>query len=61
MVLAAQSDAGFNNVSKLRSRAGAHILLPEDDPFPTEENGAVLAIAQIIKHVMSSAAEVEFE
>lgn len=58
MVLAAHSDAGFNNVSKSRSRAGAHIFLSEDDPFP-RWNGAVLAIAQIIKHVMSSAAEAE--
>ncbi len=58
MVLAAHSDAGFNNVTKSRSRAGAHIFLSEDEPIP-RWNGAVLAIAQIIKHVMSSAAEAE--
>ena len=34
MILAAHSDAGFNNESKGRSRAGAHIFLSEDDPIP---------------------------
>ena len=30
MVLAAHSDSGFNNESRSRSRAGAHILLSEN-------------------------------
>ena len=30
MVLAAHADAGFLNETKARSRAGAHIFLPED-------------------------------
>ena len=48
MILAAHSDAGFNNDSKARSRAGANIFLSEDKPTP-KRNEAVLAIAQIIK------------
>jgi hypothetical protein len=58
MVLAAHSDAGFNNESKGRSRAGAHIFLSEEDPEP-RWNGPILTIAQIIKFVMTSAAEAE--
>jgi len=58
MILAAHSDAGFNNETKGRSRAGAHIFLSEDDPMP-RWNGLVLTIAAIIKYVMSSAAEAE--
>ena len=58
MILAAHSDAGYLNESKARSRAGAHIFLSEDDPIP-RFNGPLLTIAQIIKFVMSSAAEAE--
>ena len=58
MILAAHSDAGINNKSKARSRAGSHIFLSEIDPKP-EWNGAILTISQIIKFVMSSAAEAE--
>jgi hypothetical protein len=56
MIAAAHSDASYLNVSKARSRMGAHIFLSEDDPVP-RMNGPVLTIAQIIKFVMSSAAE----
>ena len=58
MILAARSDVGFNNESKGRSRAGAHIFLSENEPEP-KWNGPVLTIAQIIKFVISSAAEAE--
>ncbi len=58
MILCAHADAGFLNETNACSRAGAHIFLSEDDPFP-RFNGAVLAIAQIIKFVMASAAEAE--
>ena len=58
MVLAEHSDAGFNNESNYGSRTGDHIFLSEDTPSP-KWNGAVLKIAQIIKFVMSSAAEAE--
>ena len=58
MVLAAHSDAGFHNESNGRSHAGAHIFLSENDPFP-RWNGAILTITEVIKFVMTSAAEVE--
>ena len=58
MILAAHSDAAYLNISKARSRAGAHIMLSEDVPVPNI-NGPILTIAQIIKFVMSSAAEAE--
>ncbi len=58
MILCAHADAGFLNKTNSRSRAAAHIYLSENDPFP-RFNGAVFSIAQIIKFVMASAAEVE--
>ena len=58
MVLAAHSDASFLSEPHSRSRAGAHIFLSEDDAIP-RQNGPVLTISQIIKHVMASAAEAE--
>ena len=57
-VLAAHADAGLMNESRGRSRAGAHIFLPENEPKP-KLNGQILKIAQIIKTVMASAAEAE--
>jgi hypothetical protein len=58
MILAVHSDAGYLNEPNARSRAGGHFYLSSDDIFPPN-NGAILNIAQIIKHVMSSAAEAE--
>jgi hypothetical protein len=58
MILAAHSDAAYLNASKSRSRAGAHIMLSEDNPIPSY-NGPILTLAQIIKFVASSAAEAE--
>ena len=58
MVLSVHSDTMYLNVSKARSRAGAHIMLSEDAPVPSY-NGQVLTAAQIIKCGMSSAAEAE--
>ena len=52
MILIAHSDSGFHNETKGRIRAGAHIFLSENEPFP-RWNGAILTIAQIIKFVMS--------
>ena len=60
IILAAHTYAVFLNESKARSRAGAHILLSENEPKP-KLNGPVLTIAQIIKTVMSSVAEAEME
>jgi hypothetical protein len=56
MILAAHSDAAYLNVSKARSRAGAHIMLLEDIPIPAF-NGPILTLSQIIKFVASSAAK----
>ena len=56
MILAAHSDAVFNNEPNARSRAGSHIFLSENDPKP-EWNGAIPTNSQIIKFVMSSATE----
>jgi hypothetical protein len=58
MILCAHADAGFLNETQSCSRAGVHIFLSENDPYP-RFNGAVLSIAQIIKFVMASAAESE--
>jgi hypothetical protein len=58
IVLCAHSDAGFLNKTNSRSRAGAHIFLSDNKPFPLF-NGAVLSITQIIKFIMASAAESE--
>ncbi len=58
MILCAHLDASFLNETNSCSRAGAHIYLSEDDPFPCF-NGAVPSIAQIIKFVMASAAKSE--
>ena len=58
MVLAVHSDAGYINEPKAQSRAGGHFYLSSDENFPPN-NGAILNIAQIIKAVMSSAAEAE--
>ena len=58
MVLAAHSDASFLSESKSRSRAGGHIFLSEDDPIP-RNNGPLLSISRVMKHVCPSAAEAE--
>eukprot|EP01082_Thalassiosira_pseudonana_P012372 g11214.t1 g11214 contig5:382941-386300(-) len=58
MILAAHSDASYHSEPKARSRAGGHFFLSSDGLYP-HNNGAILNIAQIIKTVMSSAAEAE--
>ena len=58
MVLAVHSDAGYLSESNARSRAGGHFFLSSDTDIPGN-NGAILNIAHIIKHVMSSATEAE--
>ena len=46
MILAAHSDAGFNNETKGRSRSVAHIFLSRNLPIPPM-NGAVLTIEKL--------------
>eukprot|EP00804_Cyclotella_cryptica_P024747 CCRYP_001722-RA/>CCRYP_001722-RA protein AED:0.41 eAED:0.41 QI:0/-1/0/1/-1/1/1/0/160 len=58
MILAAQSDAAYLNVSNAQSSAGTHIMLSEDIPAPPF-NGPVLTLSQIIKFVASSTAEAQ--
>eukprot|EP00804_Cyclotella_cryptica_P006175 CCRYP_015258-RB/>CCRYP_015258-RB protein AED:0.28 eAED:0.28 QI:0/0/0/1/1/1/3/0/731 len=58
MVLAVHSDASYLSETKARSRAGGHFFMSTKDVFPPNK-GAVLTISQIIKVVMSSAAEAE--
>jgi hypothetical protein len=58
MILAIHSDASYLSEPKARSRAGGHMFMAGDDEIPIN-NGAVLNISQIIKSVMSSAAEAE--
>ena len=56
MKLAVHSDASYLSEPKARSRAGGHFFLSNGADIPPN-NGAVLNIAHIIKHVMSSATE----
>jgi hypothetical protein len=58
MVLIVHSDASYLSEPKARSRAGGHFFMSSDVANP-HNNGAVLNIAQLIKAVMSSAAEAE--
>ena len=58
MILATHSNAGYINVTNARSRAGGHLFVRNTNVHPAN-NGAILTIAQIIKNVMSSAAEAE--
>ncbi len=61
MYLHVHSDASYLSVPKGRSRAGGHFFLgaPTTSTKPILNNGAVLTVSGIIKHVMSSAAEAE--
>ena len=58
VVLAGHSDASYLSETNARSRAGGHFFMSNDDTIPSN-NGAILTISQIIKAVMSSAAEAE--
>ncbi|EJK62273.1 hypothetical protein THAOC_17120, partial [Thalassiosira oceanica] len=58
MVLAVHSDASYLSEPQARSRAGGHFFLSTNGDIPPN-NGAILNIAHLIKHVMSSATEAE--
>ena len=58
MVLAVHSDASYLSESKTRSWASGHFFMSKDVSFPPN-NGAVLNISQIMKTIVSSAAEEE--
>jgi hypothetical protein len=58
MVLAGHSNASYLLETNTRSRAGRHFFMSNDEAIPSN-NGVILKISQIIKAVMSSAAEAE--
>ena len=58
MKLAVHSDESYFREPKARSRAGGHFFLSGDSEVPLN-NGSVLKIAYIIKHMMTSATEDE--
>jgi hypothetical protein len=58
MVLAVHSDASYLSESGARSRAGGHFFMSSDVADPPN-NGAIINTSNIIKSVMSSAAEAE--
>jgi len=58
MKLAVHSDASYLSEPQARSRAGGHFFLSNKATIPAN-NGAMLNIAHIIKHVMTSATEAE--
>ena len=58
MILAAHSDASYLSEPQARSCAGSHFFLSSNANIPPN-NGAILNIAHIIKHVMASATKAE--
>jgi hypothetical protein len=58
MKLAVHSDARYLSKPNARSRAGGHFFLSNNSLIPPN-NGAILNVAHIIRHVMSSAIEAE--
>ena len=58
MVLALHSDASYLSEPGAKSRAGGHFYLKNKTDKDTN-NGAVLTLSKIIKHVMTSANEAE--
>ena len=58
IILAVHSNASYLSDTKARSRAGSHFFLSSNTRIPAN-NSAILNIAHIIKHAMTSATEVE--
>ena len=59
MILWVHSDAGYNNTTGAKSRAGGHFYLGNHPNKKHNHNGNILAIAKVIKNVMASATEAE--
>jgi hypothetical protein len=60
MILHIHSDASYLTEPEARSRAGGHHYLGDKNSHTKPpSNGAILAIAKILRHVLSSAAEAE--
>jgi len=58
MIMAVHSDASYLFEPKAKSRAGGHFFMSTNTEIPPN-NGAILNIAHIIKHIMTSATEAE--
>jgi hypothetical protein len=58
MIMAVHSDASYLFEPKAKSRAGGHFFMSTNAEIPPN-NGAILNIAHIIKHIMTSATEAE--
>jgi hypothetical protein len=58
MILAAHNNASYLSEPNARSQAGGHFFLSNNAKIQPN-NGAVLNIAHVIKHVMTSATEAE--
>ena len=58
MKLAVHTDASYLSKPKAGSQSGGHFFLSNEATMP-QNNGAILNIAQIIKHVMTSSTESE--
>ena len=58
MVLAVHSDVSYLSETKARRISGGHFFCSANEIYPAN-NGATLTVSQIIKVVMTSAAEVE--
>ena len=58
MILALHSDAPYLSMPESKSRAAGHFYLSKnkDEIF---NNGAVMTLSKIIKHVLASASEAE--
>ena len=59
MILAVHSNARYLSKSNAHSRVGGHFFMSRDAPIPPVGNRAILMLAQILKHVMSSVAKSE--
>jgi len=58
LILAAHSNPSYLGEPDARSRVGSHFFFSSNANIPPN-NGAILSIAHIIKHVMASATEAE--
>eukprot|EP00957_Ditylum_brightwellii_P119918 9150889-Ditylum_brightwellii.AAC.1 len=58
MILIVHSDASYLSASKARSHAAGHFYLANKDNEDLD-NGAILKLSTIIRHVVASASEAE--
>ena len=58
MILALHSDGSYNSEPGSKSRAEGHHYLSDKENYNLS-NGAILTLSKVIKHIMSSASEVE--